>query len=216
MKEKKIKGRKMKQKLISLIALLAIGALLAGCLAPSEEEIEPVKGVDYQIEPAEPGWNWYIDYQLDFKIKYPTDWKNFKLDSYGGFSIDDPLKDGHFYICGGGSIEEKEKALGKKLTTPWENAYDWIELSTRPGTDVQILEMKNLTFKGIPATEALYTYYFKDLDTGEKIGEKMKNFYICAIKDKYLYELEYYMSHVKTFNKYWPTIEKMINSFEFI
>jgi hypothetical protein len=220
MKENKIKGRKMKQKLISLIALLAVGALLTGCLAPSEEEIEerePVKGVDYQIEPAEPGWNWYINKEFGFKIKYPTDWKNFEAyreASLGGFLIDDSVEDGFFDVRVM-PLKELEKFIGK-TEMPLSITRKVVEARAAVEADLEIVEITNLTLAGAPATKIKYTFYHKHPDTGEKIEGEMKAMEISLIKDKYLYEFSYDCAESKTFDKYSNTIDKMINSFEFI
>jgi hypothetical protein len=224
MKEKKIKGRKMKQKLISLIALLAVGALLAGCLAPSEDKgadwLEPgVEGIDYLLEPAEPGWNWYVSKEAGFRMKYPTDWKDFDADAFG-FSIDDPQKDGSFFYgsfyCTIYPMKTVKETLGK-IDSPWQAAKIFIEGEKRLESriDIKLLELTNFTIDGTPAAKAVYTYQPYSPELGKRIGTEEKEIYITLIKGKYFYEVSY-EAEVDAFNKYYPTIEKMIKSFEFI
>jgi hypothetical protein len=220
MKENRIKGRKMKQKLISLIALLAIGALLTGCLAPSEDKgadwLEPgVEGVDYLIKPAEPGWNWYISSKFGFKQKYPADWKNFDM-SADGFLIDDPEEDG-FFCSMVFPMKEVEKDLGK-IDSPWQLEKKMIEFdkNLESRSDFKLLKLTNFTLDGTPAAKAVYTYCYYDPERGKKFGSELKAIEVTTIKGKYHYSLSYDCAEVDTFDKYYDTVNKMINSFEFI
>jgi hypothetical protein len=229
MKENKIKMGKMRQKLISLVSILAIGALLAGCLAPSEEEIEerePVKGVDYQIEPAEPGWNWYINKEFGYKIKYPTDWKNFEALTIGsrssiifsGFAIDDPKEDG-FLCCSATLLKKFEEDIGKKISSPWDIEKPHIEKVKEIEYDFKLLELTNFTLQRAPGTRVIYTFhstYDAPDGTGKRIGPEFKEIELAFLKEGYCYQLCYNFATTETFDKYSSTLGKMINSFEFI
>jgi hypothetical protein len=221
MKEKKIKGRKMKQKLISLIALLAIGALLAGCLAPSEEEIEerePIKGVDYQIEPAEPGWNWYINKYAGFKIKYPTDWKNFKAFSPDGFWVDDPEEDGYLAV-GRSSKKEWENGI-RKINSSWDIAKRTLEFKKDTESYcVELLELTNFTLNNVPATKLVCAYVLNPekwpFDVSE-VDPYCIDMEIGVLRAKNIYCIRYYNAPAETFDKYSSTLDKIINSFTLI
>jgi hypothetical protein len=101
---------KIRQLTLFVLAVFLL-SFLAGCINQPKEKEKLEEGVDYKIEAAEQGWNWYINEQMHFKMKYPTDWKDFKVDWYG-FSIDDPVGEGFFGISGS-TLKEAEEDCGK-------------------------------------------------------------------------------------------------------
>jgi hypothetical protein len=182
-------------------------------MAPGEkkkEELENrelVEGVDYQIEPAEPGWNWYISKQAGFKIKYPTDCRNFEAYL---FWLRMDIGGGRFDIsrCPPEELEEM------KVDSLWQFMKWWIESWHFNDADFKVLEFTNLTLDKAPAARVIYTYY--STTQGEKFGWKQKGVSVGAFKDGYAYVIEYEHAEVENFDKDYPTIQKMINSFQFI
>jgi hypothetical protein len=208
----------MKPKMILFALTLVIAIFLAGCVGPDQEkqeeleEKEGVEGVDYEIKPAEPGWSWLINEHAGYKIKYPNEWKSLGVYVSPGdeFLIEDPEGDGSFFV---GCIPLKEARELLRAESSWElvkaMAYSLNKV------EIRIVEASNFTLSGAPATELVYTSWLKHPKTGEKII-KRKEMATCIIEGKFLYWLSYDCAEVDTFDKYYPTIQKMVNSFEFI
>jgi hypothetical protein len=220
----------MRQKIISLMSLLAIGILLAGCISPGEEkeeemeDKEPVEGVDYLIKPAEPGWNWYINKVYNYKVKYPTDWRNLEI-CPDGFAIDDP----HVYPGWGFfgvevmPLKEYEKELSKegiKNYDRWEEAKWFLEATKREAQDVQLLELTNISLGGIPATKIVCSYTYTSSRNLERKARKLDVMIFPDVKDGKVYGILYGASRkiekAETLYEYAPVVEQMIDSFEFI
>jgi hypothetical protein len=220
----------MRQKIISLMSLLAIGILLAGCMSPGEErqdemeDKEPVEGVDYLIKPAEPGWNWYINKVHNYKVKYPTDWR--RLKTYPeGFIIHDPQVGTSWGSFGVGAVplKECEKELSKegiRSYDRWEVAKWFLEATKRKKQDVQLLELTNISLGGIPATKIVCSYTYTSSQNPERKYRMLDVMIYPDVKDGKVYDTSYSASRdiekAETLYEYAPVVEQMIDSFEFI
>jgi hypothetical protein len=60
----------MRKKVLSLVSLVLIGALFAGCIDFGGKTEEKEK-VEYSVK----DWEWYVNEEWGYKIKYPKDWE---------------------------------------------------------------------------------------------------------------------------------------------
>jgi hypothetical protein len=166
-------------------------------LAEREELLE---GVDYELIPSdEPGWNWYVDKNFDFRFKLPGGWKLDEDSSPPHIFLDDPIYDGYLSI---GMIPTVEG--NAKIKDRWELADLWIGSSDD--------EIKNITVGGVPAAMFLYQAPYEV----PEVKPFVKGFWLFFINEDVAYIFSYKHASIETFDKYFPEIMKMLDSFEFI
>jgi hypothetical protein len=173
-------------------------------LAEREELLE---GVDYELIPSnEPGWNWYVDKNFDFRFKLPEGWKlDEDYSSPSHIFLDDPIYDGRLDICamptGEGNVKIKDR---------WELADLWINTDLWIGSSDD--EIKNITVGGVPAVMFLYQEPYEV----PEVKPFVKGFWLFFINEDVAYLFSYDLASIETFDKYFPEILKMLDSFEFI
>jgi hypothetical protein len=207
-------GRCSKKKIpnLSLVLLLFV-TLMAGCIEDGKgaasidwdglyEREELLEGVDYELIPSnEPGWNWYVDKNFDFRFKLPKGWKLDEDSSPPLIFLDDPICESYLDIGMIPTVEGKAKIKDR-----WELADIWYGSDKRPN------EIKNITVGGVPAVMFLYQVPYEV----PEVTPFHKGFNLFFVNGDVAYEIFYKHASIETFDKYFPEILKMLDSFEFI
>jgi hypothetical protein len=238
---RKRENRKAQKGTILFFCTLMFMSMFCGCsglgkktLSEKDFKREAVEGKDYEIIPAEePGWNWYVNHFLGYRIKILEGMKFRELRAFKDYvyvnpkvwsvSFDGPAWFEHTGIdC---YLREDEAFWGEKVkVTPFfllEDKYsgfpgkEGVTYHNYTGKHDGVYysykwEVENFTFKGYPATRMIASE--------KRNGEHWcKWLALSFVTDDMVFFIERDSHGAEgTFEKRLPDIEKMLNSFELI
>jgi hypothetical protein len=188
-----------------IIALLTTSFFI-GCIGEELKEKEQTKS----LENLSKEWKWYENKEWGFKLKYPAGWES-------SVTTNDKEKGFGIRFCPSvGKENERDvffimilDALDLSLEEVTNDSIDISGITF--GQPLKILEYKNTTLSGEPATQIV----FKVEKRKGRVTEDSKGLIINAIKREKTYTIIYY-SPWKNYSKGIKISKEMIKSFKFI
>jgi hypothetical protein len=182
----------MRKKVLSLLSLVLVGALFAGCIDFGGKTEEKEK-VEYSVK----DWEWYTSEDWEFKIKYPT-----------GTEIYGPPDEIFFLFP---SREANLIISFSKTSSSFEDApITWTYLFEPEG---ELIEYKNISLGGLPARK------IKGVFRIPSENRQVRLIIILCVKEGLQYKLTFHLDQKigSPLNKDWEKlIGEMVDSFRFI
>jgi hypothetical protein len=209
---------------------------MVGCLNQLEEKEKLVEGVNYQIEPAEPGWKWFINTYHGYRFKFPEDWEihsredweikfDLEAESSDWVRIDEPEHEEEHGFFGVETVtREKMKEYLKQLDMNRYDRQSFAKIEIEEGSakiqDFELLEYKNISLDGVPSTLIRYVYTHVALPPSMWEAKLMDLLIFSEEKGGKVYCISYTAfrppDRADRLTENLPIVMKMINSFEFI
>jgi hypothetical protein len=195
---------------------LLVGGLLVGCVTPQKEakgKTEEKEKIEYPVR----DWEWYVNEDRGYKLKYPEGWDVYPLNQSGTlvgiYPPENKKIDRQIVISAIDKSLLSYQSLEEKFTKTFEHEK---EVASEPGREFKLLEYKNTTLGGVHAIKAKWVrannnsrYWFgEEWFTG-----------ISAIKGKLWYSLTFMLETEKgaPLDEEWEKIiDQVIASFRFI